>query len=59
MRSRNPSEAAVEHRPGVPRDAYTSILKNLERDDRRIDEVPQFMDKEAHPLTATVRRVDA
>ncbi len=50
-------EAALEHAPGAPRDADVSCLDHLERDDRRVDEVPQFVHEETDPLVAKLRRV--
>ena len=33
-------KAAMEHGPGAPCDANIPILENLERDGRRVDQVP-------------------
>ena len=43
-------EAAMEHGPGAPCDADVPGLENLERDDRGVDQVPQFMSEEPEPL---------
>ena len=40
----------MEHRPGAPGDADVPCLEHLERDDRGVDQVPQFMREEPEPL---------
>ena len=48
-------KAAIEDAPGAPPDADVSRLEHLERDDRRVHEIPQFMDEEPHPFVVAVR----
>ena len=43
-------QAPIEHRAGVPGDADVPGLDHLERDERRVEQVPQFMRKESEPL---------
>ncbi len=43
-------EAPMEHRTGAPSDADVPGLDHLERDDRGVDQVPQFVGKESEPL---------
>ena len=40
----------MEHGPRAPCDANVSRLEHLERDDRGVDQVPQFMREEPEPL---------
>ena len=43
-------EAAMEHRPGASCDSDIPSLENLERDDRGVDQVSQFMSQEPEAL---------
>ena len=40
----------MEHGPGAPCDSNIPRLENLERDDRGVDQVPQFMSQEPEAL---------
>ena len=40
----------MEHGSGAPGDADIPRLEHLERDDRGVDQVPQFMGQEPEPL---------
>ena len=42
----------MKHRAGAPGDANIARLENLERHDRRVDQVPHFMSEESEALTS-------
>ena len=54
IRSRT-DEAAIEHGPGAPADADVSRLEHLERDQRGVEQVPQFMGEKPEALVAACR----
>ena len=43
----------MEHGPGAPCDANISRLENLERQDRGVEQVAQFMSQEPRALAPT------
>ena len=51
-----PHEAAMEHGPGAPADADVPGLEHVEREDRRVDQVPQLVREEPEAL-APARRL--
>ena len=48
-------EAAMEHGAGAPRDANIPGLEHLERHERGVDQVPQFMGEEPEALASRAR----
>ena len=47
-----PRQAAMEDDPGAPRDADVARLEDLERQDRRVDEIPQLVRQKPEALAA-------
>ena len=56
MSARNPDEAAIEHGAGAAGDADVSGLEHVERDDRRVGQISQFVREEPEAL-AVARRL--